>query len=325
MRGNGLIVFSDPAGAKLCLALAYMLRAEQNAGELILVSNKAYDFYADWKTPVTVVSSIDIDALPFRPDWIFTGTSHPDSSGRFELTVLSQAVAKNIRTYSFVDHWSNLLLRFQKEEGDVVFPNTIFVLDEYAKNNAVDEGIPESILAIRENPYLQFIGNYWSPKRTKASIFNELRLDNPQKKVVLYAPDPISLRNEGKNWTFDESTALQDLLEALKGCHQNTVLLIKLHPLQPQESITKVIAAAQIQHSIEINLVSGIDNLELIALSDLIVGFHSNFLIEANAQRKKIFRYFPEDAGTDHLAHLNIGEKFVEKALFKQAINTVLC
>jgi len=323
MSGNGLIAFSDPAGAKLCLALAYMLHKERQAGALMLASNKAYDFYNDWETPVVVTAHFDLDTMPFRPDWIFTGTSHPDSSGRFELEILEQAAGKNIPTYSFVDHWSNLLLRFKKEDTSVIFPDTVFVLDENAKCNAIGEGIPESVLAIRENPYLQFISTYWTPKKTKAEIFKELTLTDTGKKVVLYAPDPISLRNENKIWNFDEASALQDLLAALD--HNDAVLLIKLHPLQPKEVLTTLIENARTQHDIDIRVVTGIDNLELIAIADLVVGFHSNFLIEADALGKKIFRYFPGDSGIDHLGHLNIGQKFIEKALFKQAINTVLC
>lgn len=300
-----MLAFSDPAGAKACLALAAILEREGFAGKLSAFSNKSYDFYADWHMPVTVVSEGEESFHNVLPDWIFTGTSHPDSSGGFEWKLLKQAQEQGIFSVAFVDHWTSIGLRFQLK-GETVLPDEIWLIDEHAKEAALRDGLPENRLRIRPNPYLEYIARYWQPQLNMKTILAEAGINATR--YVLYAPDPVSLRNANGEWLFDEYSALADLLQATAGI-PGLAVLVKPHPLQDMEALRKQMNSLSCEKDVSVAFAPRIDNLELMNGAALIVGFHSNFLIEAAALDKKILRYFPNSEEKDAIAHLSIGEK----------------
>lgn len=304
LGGNGLLVFSDPAGAKACLALGTIL-SRLTKNKIKLISNKSYSFYADWNLHVEVASEIP-NSLPRDVQWIFTGTSHPESSGRFELSFLKLANESNVVSYSFVDQWTNMALRFKNKEGHLILPANILVLDEKAAELAIEDGLPADKIFITSNPYLEYIKTYWRPKLSVREIKQLVKID-PTIPVILFAPDPLSLRNQDSSLPFNEGNALADLITSIAELQVQVV--VKPHPLQPKQILEDVIKAfpefrAQI-------IVAPVDNLDLIFASDLIIGFYSNFLIEADALGKKIIRYFPFALKEDPIGHLGIGESII--------------
>lgn len=318
--GKGLLAFSDPAGAKACLALAAMLREADSAQTVRAFSNKDHAFYAHWPTPVTVLPGLDLEALPERPDWIFTGTSHPQSSACFEALILRQACALGISTTAFVDHWTNLGTRFRIGDESVL-PDTIWVLDERAKEVGIGDGLPEAVLEIHNNPYLDYIADYWKPALNKEQVLEQASVAASQ--FVLYVPDPISLRNENGEWQFDECSALIDIARAMKGLN-GSALIVKPHPLQPMDAMNQALEEARLVTDIPVAYAPPIDNLELAAAAQVVLGFYSNFLIEANALGKAIVRYFPSGGERDTIAHLGIGSKLEHPAALRSELTTLL-
>jgi hypothetical protein len=304
LKGKGLIVFSDPAGAKACLALAALLRIKNPSVELILLSNRSYDFYKDWQDDVQVIS--DYTQAPDWSDcsWLFTGTSRPDSSDSFELYFIAAAAQHHISSWSFIDHWRNYSMRFLKQ-GEWILPDHVLVLDSEARTGAVSEGIPAERIQVLENPYLTYIAEYWHPYLSREQLLQTIPVSSTYRKIALYAPDPITLIQKDQFFLFDEVEVLQTLIAVLDQFPQ-LLLLLKLHPLQPPEKILEVLKD---KGSSRIQLVpAGMSNLELIHASDLVIGFHSNFLLEAQALGKQVIRYYPSE-GLDSLAHLTIGKK----------------
>jgi CDP-glycerol glycerophosphotransferase (TagB/SpsB family) len=303
-KGKGIIAFSDPAGAKACLAFASILKINNIDVTFEIFSNKQYDFYNNWDIEISVISNPNVIDFS-KYSWIFTGTSHPKSSQLFELKLLQKALLKQINTYSFVDHWTNFLIRFQDENGSCYFPNSILVLDDYAIELAVKDGLPRNNMRKIENPYLTYIKNYWKSDISCAEF--RLNFNVPANKtIILFAPDPISLRNDNSTMGFDEITVLKELLFILKK-KPDLFLIISLHPLQKTEQIESIL--------IDFNIGNvfidpkKINNLDVISHSDIIIGFYSNFLLEADKLEKKVYRYFPENAEKDYLKHLNFGIK----------------
>jgi hypothetical protein len=305
LKGNGLIAFSDPAGAKACLGLISILKNIHKTGEYTVISNKEYDFYKDWDIDISIQTSFNIKLQVDKPDWIFTGTSHPESSGRFELEIIKQAKRLSIPTWAFIDHWTALALRFQDRDG-FTWPDKIIVLDDHAKALAIEDGIPNDLLCIHSNPYIDYIGQYWKPSLQASKLKESIGIKDRSATVILYAPDPLSLRSEEEVWGFNEGMVLKELLEILKDI-PNVVLLIKTHPLQPKGIMEEVNLYSD--YHIPVHFINTINNLELINIADLIIGFYSNFLIEAAALQKKIIRYFPKAGELDPIKHLVIGER----------------
>jgi hypothetical protein len=297
LTGKGLFVFSDPAGAKACLALNEILKAENIVGERKLFSNKFYSFYQQFNSIVEILDNENLEHINETFDWIFAGTSHPTSSNEFELKILKQNTAKV--SYSFIDHWTNFKLRFILGTT-IILPTTIIVVDEKAKQLAIEDGLPEERLAIFENPYLSYLKNYEKPSVSKKQFYKHFEIPI-QNKIVLYAPDPISLRSDKDG---NEISVLKELIEI---CKSDISLLVKLHPLQPMEAISKIINANE-----QIILINDTNfkPIDIFKNVDTIVGFYSNYLLEASVSNNNIIRYLfdvdTKDYLADSLAHCSI-------------------
>ena len=288
-KGNGVFVFSDPAGAKACLALNEILNIEQVVGNRKLYTNKEYAFYKQFECDVKIIRIEKIGCITEEFDWIFTGTSHPDSSNRFELLMLKSVIAKN--SFSFIDHWTNFKLRFTFNDK-LILPTVIFVVDEKAKELAIADGLPEKDLFIFENPYLIYLKKY-KQSNISRNVFCKTLDILITNKIILYAPDPLSLRSTNKR---DEVTVLKELINI---CKNKFTLLLKLHPLQPLTEINKIINENSFLKLMNDNLFLPQD---VFKNADCIIGFYSNYLLEASVINKNIIRYLLKGNQIDYLA-----------------------
>lgn len=293
-----VFAFSDAAGANACLAQAYILQKE-NLCTVSCFSNKPVAS-KHWAVPVQVKQELTETDLQ-DAKVLFTGTSHADTSGHFELHAIRLARKKGIHTIAFVDHWTSISIRFNLKT-ETIYPHEIWVPDETAKEMAIKEGIPEELIEVKKNPYLVYLSAHWKsiyPHRTYRKNF-AVPLE---KKIIVIAPDPISLRLKDFNPGFTETTALEDLLTVLDqtGAYQDSAILLKAHPLQPIETLHAVLHR---HANLSVKIVTDSDNPELINIADLVIGFYSNFLLEANAMGKPVLRYFPGNAAVDPFKHL---------------------
>jgi len=305
LSGDTAFFFSDPAGARACLAAAFLLRQRQPAARARLFSNRAHAFGGGAPSDLAVEQ---IDAI--HPDcfegasFVFTGTSHPESSGSFELQAIDAAERLGLPTAAFVDHWVNFRLRFESDRG-LILPRTILVIDEEARGRAIAEGLPQDRLQIWPNPHLVYLAHHWRPRVDRAATRRLLGLGDEQTFVILYAPDPIKMRDPDGRRGFDETGATRDLLACLGGLGDRAQVLAKLHPLQPTEPLRTVLAASP-----QVIVAAGqADVPELIHASDAVVGFFSNLLLEADALKRPVVRYYPGDRASDPLAHLPFGTR----------------
>jgi hypothetical protein len=305
LSGDTVFFCSDPAGARASLAAAFLLRQRQPAARIRLFSNRTHTF-GDDAPPDLAIEQIDaVHAACFEgASNVFTGTSHPDSSGSFELQAIEAAERLVLPTAAFVDHWTNFRLRFESDRG-LILPRTILVIDEEARRRAIAEGLPEDRLQIWPNPHLAYLARHWRPRDGRAATRRRLGLGDEQTFVILYAPDPIRMRDPDGRRGFDEISATRDLLVCLGGPGDRVQVLAKLHPLQPAEPIRALLTASPqvivAEQQAEVP--------ELIHASDAVVGFFSNLLLEADALKRPVVRYYPGDRASDPLAHLALGTR----------------
>jgi hypothetical protein len=287
-------VFSDPAGANACMGFAKLGKVYQSQIS-ILFCNKRYD--EEEVENLQVVSEIP----PFKElgvDCVFAGTSHPQSSGYFEVNCIREARKSGIKTISFVDHWVNFRLRFLDEKNELIFPDEIWVVDEKARQQAIKEGLAESLLKIKRNPYHIYLEYLWKPSFKGKAYLSELNIPG-EGFHILFAPDPLSLRDLEKTTGFTEAEALEQLLAVLSTLYLPVRLVVKCHPLQPVEKLEEAANGSKIP----VHIISSADTLELVNAADLIIGFYSNLLLEAEALGKKVLRFFPGDEKADLLRH----------------------
>ena len=306
---KGLFVFSDPAGAKACLALAKSFKQKT----LLIISDRKYSFYSEFNIIVnnsnyrSILEWYDF----FDPDFVFTGTSLP---AKIELAFLKEAKKKGIKTYSFVDHWTNMSERF-KYFNEYIYPNELWVIDEYAKEIAINEGVKENIIVVNGNPYYDYLKG-WQPNISRRDMLNMIGLKKDEN-YILYAPEPISTYNLEAKYGFDELSGLTYLNKILKNIKaKNFKIIVKAHPNQNHKIFEDYI----LEHNNNIYL-KEFDLNNLIYYAKCVIGFFSNSLIEANVMGKKIFRLLIKlrEKNIDILENKNIGKRiFLEKELSEE-------
>jgi hypothetical protein len=299
LQGKVLFVFSDPGGAKPCLSLIDL----DYISDVIVVSDRQYPFYKDFKSHVNIMNK-DFEQFidKNQPDLIFTGTSYTSD---IELQFIKLALKKSIKCYSFVDHWTSIAKRFIDAEGNLVLPDRIWVIDERAKNISIDQGLDESKLLITGNPYHEWL-KCWKPTKNKNEFLLDIGLKENSSKILLYAPDPLSNINGTKLYGFDELSATSALVELFRNNRaelRDWIFLVKTHPNQDRNKISEIINEQESFYLLPEN----IDSNTCIYFSDVVMGFFSSFLLEADIMNKPVLRYFDDDSQNDPIAELNLG------------------
>lgn len=307
-----LITFSDPGGAKPCLALA----STHGISELKVVSDRDYPFYKDFGISVSSfngnVSSYFED---FRPDGLFTGTSYTSD---IEQKFIAEARSRNIACWSFVDHWTDVSKRFINKRGELVLPDYVWVIDQQAKDIAVSEGINSDRIYISGNPYHQWLKK-WKPKISRHDFLLDCGVDNI-KKIILFAPDPLSNVDGLNTYGFDEISALKTLTELLKEhslFEKEFVILVKPHPNQDLSKMRDVLDGCDFIKLLSVNT----DTNHSLYFADTVIGFFSSVLIEAEILGKPVIRYL-EDEFVDPFAGMKIGKKVGRNELLTEILKS---
>jgi hypothetical protein len=314
LKGRILVIFSDPGGAKPCLSICENL----NALDLLVISDREYSFYDDFKSKVKVLKDTGeiikyIDE--FKPDIVFTGTSYTSD---LERKAIDHSKKKDIFTISFVDHWTSISDRFLTQEG-INLPDEVWVLDERAKQIAMEEKIVIDKLFIIGNPYHGWLKK-WKPKVNRMQFYRNLNLDET-KKMILFAPDPLSNVNGIEKFGFDEFIASRKVIEcireATKKFKDTYHFLIKMHPNQSVEKLVDIFG----DNSNFTILPLEVDTNHSIYFADIIMGFFSSLLIEASIMNKPVIRFLDNHIKNDPLDGLNIGIKANNKNLVSNIIH----
>lgn len=301
LKGKILFFFSDPGGAKPCLAISDQLNKEN----IKIISDRYFSFYSIFKSKVTVVKNhYDLLAIikDFNPDIIFTGTSYKSN---LEKIVTIIAKRESIKIFSFVDHYTFIQNRFILDEKPPLFPDEIWLINDEVKNNAIKENIPNEIIFVSGNPYHNFLQE-WEPTFTREIHYRSLNL-MIEKKYIVFAPDPLSNINGIEIYNFDEFSASKQIIKqvnnASKKFKKKYHFLIKPHPNQSIEGLYDIFEGNE-NFTI---LSKEVDTNHIIYFSDIVLGFFSSILLEAKIMRKTVIRFWGYDYLNDPFENENIG------------------
>jgi hypothetical protein len=293
--GRAVFVFSDPGGAKPLLALADSLYGKLS--EIRLISDREYSFYEGFNVKVNKPDATAYDTLQkYMPDFVLTATSY---TSQIELNYIEAAKGLSIPVYSFVDHWTSIRERFNFE-GKEFLPDQILVIDEKAKLIGINQGVSSDILNVFGNPYYEYLRN-WKPSISKSKFLTSIGVEDVGKKIVVFAPDPLSNIGGIGKYGFDEFSATEKInivVDKLTDVYQ---FIIKPHPNQHTEILKKIV------HPDFTLISSDTDTNILIYHSNIVIGFFSNFLIEASLFKKIVIRFLPELKVADPLSDSQIG------------------
>ena len=167
-----------------------------------------------------------LDEIIAKSDILIFGTGWET---KFEIQGLIYAKKSNIRTISFLDHWTNYKERFILN-GKINLPDLLIVFDSYAINIA-RETFPKSQKILR-------IDNYYILNQIKDSV-NIKSSEN----YILFIDEPLaSHKNSEITHNFTENDALSNFLSYIKDTKfKNEKVLIRMHPSEKNSNKYKYV------------------------------------------------------------------------------------
>jgi len=242
--------------------------------------------------------------LQEAPDFLITGTSADDFTEKY---LWKCAKELKIPCFAILDQWINYGLRFskfgvselkeyEKKKEHIYLPSKILVMDTYAKEQIIKEGIEEEKILVSGHPYFDYLIN------KKETINNKMIKDfrenigfNEDDYIITYASEPISKTyNESDNsehyWGYSERTIFKEFINVLNQVAQKSSkkikLIIRLHPKENENNYNDLID--NINNNILILINKKLDGFKLMCASNLICGMSSMFLIEGAVLGKSI-------------------------------------
>ena len=239
------------------------------------------------------------------PDFLITGTSADDFTEKY---LWNQSSKLNIKSFAILDHWVNYGVRFSEfdlsrlEEYDMnkrhpYLPYKILVMDDYAKNQMINEGIKQEKILVSGQPYFDYLIEKQENTNMKdiVSLKNSL-FENKNALLITFVSEPISkIYNESDQSEhylgYTERTIFKQFYRILNkiaiNYKTNINLVIRLHPKEDKNNyndITQDINSKYISFLID----NKTDGFSLMCASDLICGMTSMFLIESTVVGKPI-------------------------------------
>lgn len=146
---------------------------------------------------------------------LVTGTSWGTD---IEVQCLDMCNSCGVKTVAILDYWSNYRMRFKYLDCDkYVFPQKLFVMDEIAYKEAIEDGIEEDILEIMGSPGLDKLIN----------LKNKTKNEDNKKGDILFLSDPLS-DLYGDSLGYTEESVLEDILEICENLGRD--VKVKFHP-----------------------------------------------------------------------------------------------
>jgi hypothetical protein len=297
-----ILLFSrDPGGANTVIPLVGPLR-DRGYEVMLYGKDVALDKYrqAGYEgvnicglmaeiTPDTVLAFLE----GIMPDAIITGTSADDYAEKY----LWLAAGKlGIPSMAIMDQWVNYGIRFSKygvsgineylnNRKHPYLPTRIIMMDEYARQEIVSEGLPDERIRVCGQPYFEQLLNFTKAKGTETALLDEKYGLSKKDFVVVFASEPITCTygDNAHYWGYTEKTIFSSLAVALEAVARETgrkiAVIIRPHPKENPGGLAEI--AADRCKSITWHIDADSHPWTLISRADLVCGMSSMFLIES--------------------------------------------
>lgn len=278
-----ITVCGDPGGANALAPVLKLLKKKEGVHLIHYAYNEALD--------VLKRHHIEARALPAIVDenfvkeafqenqatLLFTATSV--NSKNWEQLFIKLAERLSIYSIALLDFWSNYAARF------ICLPQRIAVMDERAKAEMIQVGIPADKIIVTGQPAFDALVDcreqFSSTKRQ--AIRRALKVQDHDL-LVLFASQPLrKLYGEPKDAIYlgyDEQSTLQSIIHALEGISQkhNRAITLLIRP-HPRETLAEY--KAYQSHKINIMVDREGSSDEHAMAADLVLGMTSVLLVEA--------------------------------------------
>jgi len=228
-----------------------------------------------------------------KPDFIITGTSGDDFSERY----LWKAARKvGIPTFAILDQWMNYGIRFSsyipREQERYQFnkvhpylPERILVMDDWARQGMINDGVEAERILISGQPHFDFLLSLKENITPTQIADYRCKLGSTEKEfLITYISEPLSkdYQEAVSFWGYDEHSICREILSTLSeinATEQSPIrFIVKQHPRDDQESYASLIEEFG---SMNIDVLRSADTTALLMASDMVCGISSMLLLEA--------------------------------------------
>lgn len=285
----------EPGGAEVLIPVIQAISKDQNFDVIILTYSLAIDRLQKKRIIFQEISPIcknDFSIFElYSPDVIVTSATslpHKDLSEKY---LWHNAKQKNIPTIAFLDQWQNYAMRFSgvSDNERLIFqPDYINCINDIGKKEMLKLGFNPSKLLKFGHPYLSTI-----KKETENINIHDLKnkLNIGDEYVFLFVSEAIK-ENYQNMRGYDQYKTLKLFLKFVSIENKQSIILIKLHP---KDDLTLFKTILNKYTDLKVIVIQNeLNSLEVIMLSDFVVGMTSIMLIEALILGKKVFSYQPD-------------------------------
>jgi len=153
-----LFVSGQYAGAQYIHPILEKWSAKKNFKWNLVATGASCKYWNESKIKYKRIKNYTANKVSYYIDLAKPKLIITSASGNIELEHLFilEAKKKSIPTASFIDVWTNYLLRFKYKEK-FIFPDHILAIDNRCKDEMIKERIPQNLIKIIGQPYLESI------------------------------------------------------------------------------------------------------------------------------------------------------------------------
>jgi len=217
-----LFVSGQYAGAQYIHPILEKWSAKKNFKWNLVATGASCKYWNESKIKYKRIKNYTANKVSYYIDLTKPKLIITSASGNIELEHLFilEAKKKSIPTASFIDVWTNYLLRFKYKEK-FIFPDHILAIDNRCKDEMIKERIPQNLIKIIGQPYLESISKNIPKLGTN----------------ILLAGQPIK-KYFGNNLGYNEIDFKKICLKAIKKTNFFNILNTK-HPEETSFEIKK--------------------------------------------------------------------------------------
>lgn len=304
-----VVICGDPGGARAVLPVVQRL-GRRGVEVRSFPYHQARAIFEDAGVACSPIppdaSAAWLSEVVARNRCLLTGTSA--NGVDWEKNFIRAARSEGIPSITVLDYWSAYAERFSASELLDSLPDAVAAMDERARREAMEAGIPEDRILVAGQPAFEELED-------RAAAFTEhSRRDMrarmgaaPEDLLVVFASQPFrALR--GREMGFTEEEVLDSLvveLERIARSGRGVRLIVRPHP---RESLTR--ESLPKHEAIRADVSSVEDRIEAALAADLVVGMNSVYLVEACRLGRPAVSYQPGLIGRDTLPTNESGESF---------------
>jgi hypothetical protein len=249
-----------------------------------VANKKRYFFSFDLSGPAKKIFKKNLTKLNLKTDYIVTGTGKIKKK---YISTIKYGKKNNIKTISFVDHYTNYGSRFFYNKS-LVLPNEVWVFDKTSFLLA-KKFYKKSKIILKKNYYLKFlIKNYLIYKKKKNKKNNILK--------ILFVSEPYLIK---KNLV---KIIVNNIYNFIKKYNKKIKLVLRQHPSEKSNYLLNYL---NYKFKKDSNIkISFDDNLKIaksLYESDIVIGGDTYALVLASKLNKKVCTFLPIKKNLFHL------------------------